>query len=109
MKYSLKRNKERFIITITVVIFVFLFFACSVYAQSYHGPESVIYDTLNSHYLISNVLSGDILQLSEEGLLSYYDRSLPPKEQYDAYFIISKGTFVCWQIIRVYSRSLISN
>ena len=61
---------------ITGLIFLVLFLESAVYAQFLNGPESVTYDTLNGRYLISNVLTGDIVQISDAGDTTYFDTSL---------------------------------
>jgi len=61
---------------ITGLIFLVLFLESVVYAQFLNGPESVTYDTLNGRYLISNVLTGDIVQISDAGDTTYFDTSL---------------------------------
>ncbi len=61
---------------ITGFIFLVLFLESALYAQFLNGPESVTYDTLNGRYLISNVLTGDIVQISDAGDTSYFDTSL---------------------------------
>ncbi len=53
-----------------------LFLAGGAHAQFFNNPESAAYDTLNDRYLISNVGSGDIVQISEEGDTSYFHTSL---------------------------------
>lgn len=45
-------------------------------AQYLNGPESVTYDATNGRYLISNVLTGNIVQITDEGDTSYFDTSL---------------------------------
>lgn len=45
-------------------------------AQYLDGPESVTYDALNGRYLISNALSGDIVQITDAGDTTFFDTSL---------------------------------
>ncbi len=58
------------------LILLVLFIANRVQPQFFNGPESVIYDVLNGRYLISNVLTGDIVQISDAGDTTFFDRSL---------------------------------
>jgi len=60
----------------TGLILLVLLLASGVQAQVLNGPESVTYDTLNGRYLISNVLTGDIVQISDAGDTTYFDTSL---------------------------------
>ncbi len=53
-----------------------VFLARGAQAQYFNGPESVTYDSLNGRYLISNVLTGDIVQINDAGDTSYFDTSL---------------------------------
>ncbi len=45
-------------------------------AQSFHGPESVTYDSLNGRYLVSNVLGGNIVQIPDEGSSGFFATAL---------------------------------
>jgi sugar lactone lactonase YvrE len=58
------------------LILLVLFLASGTQAQFFNGPESVTYDELNGRYLISNVLTGDIVQISDAGDTTFFDRSL---------------------------------
>jgi hypothetical protein len=58
------------------LIILVLFLASGTQAQFFNGPESVTYDALNNRYLISNVLNGDIVQISDAGDTTFYDRTL---------------------------------
>jgi len=60
----------------TGIILLVLFLVSGAHAQFFNGPESVIYDELNGRYLISNVLTGDIVQISDAGDTTFFDRSL---------------------------------
>jgi hypothetical protein len=61
----------------TGLILLILFLASGgAYAQFFNGHESVTYDALNGRYLISNVLTGDIVQISDAGDTTFFDRSL---------------------------------
>jgi sugar lactone lactonase YvrE len=60
----------------TGLILLVLFLASGAHAQFFNGPESVTYDSLNGRYLISNVLTGDIVQISDAGDTTFFDRSL---------------------------------
>ena len=62
--------------SVTGLILLVLLLANGAQAQFFNGPESVTYDTLNSRYLISNVLTGDIVQISDAGDTTFFDRSL---------------------------------
>jgi len=62
--------------SVTGLILLGLFLASGAQAQFFNGPESVTYDELNSRYLISNVLTGDIVQISDAGDTTFFDRSL---------------------------------
>ena len=62
--------------SITSLILLVLFLFSGAQAQFFNGPESVTYDTLNNRYLISNVLDGNIVQITDEGDTSYFDTSL---------------------------------
>ena len=60
----------------TGMILLVLFLVSGAHAQFLNGPESVTYDELNGRYLISNVLTGDIVQISDAGDTTFFDRSL---------------------------------
>ena len=62
--------------SVTGLILLVLLLANGAQAQFFNGPESVTYDTLNSRYLISNVLTGDIVQISDAGDTTFFDTSL---------------------------------
>jgi hypothetical protein len=53
-----------------------LLLASEAQAQFFDGPESVVYDASGGRYLISNVLTGDIVQISDAGDTTYFDRTL---------------------------------
>jgi len=59
--------------SVTGLILLVLFLPSGVKAQFFNGPESVTYDALNGRYLISNVLDGTIVQISDTGDTSYFD------------------------------------
>jgi len=60
----------------TGLILLVLFLVRGAHAQFFNGPESVTYDSLNGRYLISNVLDGSIVQISDAGDTTYFDTSL---------------------------------
>ncbi|MFC2103193.1 SMP-30/gluconolactonase/LRE family protein [Bacteroidota bacterium] len=62
--------------SVTGLILLTLFLTSGAQAQFFNGPESVTYDALNGRYLISNVLTGDIAQISDAGDTTYFDTSL---------------------------------
>ena len=62
--------------SVTGLILLVLFLVSGAQAQFFNGPESVAYDALNGRYLISNVLTGDIVQISDAGDTTYFDTSL---------------------------------
>jgi len=62
--------------SVTGLILLVLLLVSRTHAQFFNGPESVTYDALNSRYLISNVLNGDIVQISDAGDTTYFDTSL---------------------------------
>jgi sugar lactone lactonase YvrE len=62
--------------SITGLIILFILSASGAHTQSLNGPESLTYDSLNSRYLISNVLTGDIVQISDAGDTTIFDSSL---------------------------------
>lgn len=53
-----------------------MFLTSGTNAQFFNGPESVTYDALKGRYLISNVGSGDIVQISDAGDTTFFDRTL---------------------------------
>jgi hypothetical protein len=69
--------------SVTGLILLVIFLASRTHAQFFNGPESVTYDALNSRYLISNVLNGDIVQISDAGDTTYFDTSLTRTLGYD--------------------------
>ena len=76
MKYSIKRFIKSIIPSISLSIIVQTFVTSGANAQFFNGPESVTYDTLKGRYLISNVTSGDIVQISDAGDTTFFDRTL---------------------------------
>jgi hypothetical protein len=62
--------------SVTGLILLVLFLVKGAQAQFLNGPESVTYDSLKDRYLISNVLNGNIVQISNEGDTTYFDTSL---------------------------------
>jgi sugar lactone lactonase YvrE len=66
----------RVIASMSVAVSVLLCAAGGMEAQYFNGPESVTYDARNGRYLVSNVGTGDIVQITDEGDTSYFDRSL---------------------------------
>jgi sugar lactone lactonase YvrE len=76
MRCSATRCLVRMITAMGSFAIAFLFWASGAHAQFLNGPESVTYDALNGRYLISNVLSGDIVQITDEGDTAFFDRTL---------------------------------
>ncbi len=64
------------IISMSLAIVTLLFLTGGASAQFFNGPESVTYDALNGRYLISNVLSGNIAQISDAGDTTFFDTTL---------------------------------
>jgi len=60
----------------SLYIIIIVFVTSSTNAQFFNGPESVTYDALNGRYLISNVGNGDIVQISDAGDTTFFDRTL---------------------------------
>jgi len=52
----MRLNRSSFLLILT-----FLLFSSFLYSQQYIWPESVVYDSVNDRYLISNTGSGDII------------------------------------------------
>ena len=76
MKYSLKRFTKEIITSVSLSIIIQIFLTSGTNAQFFNGPESVTYDALKGRYLISNVGSGDIVQISDAGDTTFFDRTL---------------------------------
>ena len=76
MKYSYKGFIKEILTSISLSIIIQLFVTGWANAQFFNGPESVTYDALKGRYLISNVESGDIVQISNAGDTTFFDRSL---------------------------------
>ncbi|MFC2103378.1 T9SS type A sorting domain-containing protein [Bacteroidota bacterium] len=58
------------------LILVLLSFPGQMCGQYFNNPESVVYDTLNNRYLISNVGSGNIVQIENSGDTSFFSTVL---------------------------------
>ena len=62
-----------FLIRINAVFFFLILFPFVLHSQIFFdNPESVAYDTINNRYLISNVGSGDIVQIKSTGDTTYF-------------------------------------
>ncbi|NHZ85312.1 MAG: T9SS type A sorting domain-containing protein [Planctomycetia bacterium] len=57
-----------------LLIFVVLFITNIIFAQTYNEPESVVYDSANDRYLVSNKGNGDIISVprTDPNNLSYF-------------------------------------
>ena len=75
MKILVKKCDMK-ILSVKGFFLLVLFVVSNARAQFLNGPESVTYDSLNGRYLISNVLTGDIVQISDAGDTTFFDRSL---------------------------------
>ncbi|MCW8813766.1 MAG: SMP-30/gluconolactonase/LRE family protein [Chlorobium sp.] len=76
MRYLFKRFIKAITTSMSLYIITITFITSSANAQFFNGPESVTYDTLNGRYLISNVGNGDIVQISDAGDTTFFDRTL---------------------------------
>jgi hypothetical protein len=56
--------------------FLFICFFINLKSQSYSGPESVVYDSTQNRYFISNNSTNQILQRSANGSLSVFSSSI---------------------------------
>ena len=76
MKYSLQEFIKEILTPISLSIIIQLIVTGWANAQFFSGPESVTYDALKGRYLISNVESGNIIQISNAGDTTFFDRLL---------------------------------
>ena len=76
MKYSLKKFLRGIVTPISLSIIIQTFATSGINAQFFNKPESVTYDALKDRYLISNVGNGDIVQISDAGDTTFFDRTL---------------------------------
>lgn len=62
-----------FFIRTNTILFFLILFPFVLHSQIFFdNPESVAYDTINNRYLISNVGSGDIVQIKSTGDTTYF-------------------------------------
>ena len=77
---------------IVLVLFLFVF---SAFAQLLNNPESVVYDTIGSRYLVSNYGDGSIVQIDSEDNQSYFSTDLVQIAGlyiYDDYLLVASNT-----------------
>jgi sugar lactone lactonase YvrE len=76
MRYLFKRFIIDMLFPMCLSVIIIASLTSSTNAQFFNGPESVTYDALNGRYLISNVGNGDIVQISDAGDTTFFDRTL---------------------------------
>jgi hypothetical protein len=58
------------------LLFFFLGISCACTAQSYNAPESVVYDSINNRYLISNNGANQVLARDVNGTLTVFTSNI---------------------------------
>ena len=55
-------------------LFIMLLLSKLILGQTLNSPESVVYDDVNNRYLVSNTGNGDVIAVSEDGTLDYFNQ-----------------------------------
>jgi len=59
-----------------LLILILSFFSNELHSQFFNNPESAAFDTMNNRYLISNVGTGNIVQIAASGDTSFFNTEL---------------------------------
>jgi sugar lactone lactonase YvrE len=88
-------KRRRILIT---VILIFLVLVSQSAAQLLSYPESVVFDSLNNRYLVSNWFSGNLVQIDEEGR---QDNFLTAERCYAGVCIVDSNVYVACKSLGV--------
>ncbi len=81
-------NRKMIALVYSVILIMFLS-ASAVRAQNLlNNPESVVFDSLNSRYLVSNWGDGAIIQMDSEGKQSYFSTALMGRYRMAGLYIV---------------------
>ena len=73
MKVKKLRETKKLLLTITLVNILSVI---SLAQNLYNNPESIVYDSIFNRYLVSNVGTGNIVQVNSDGSTSYFSTVL---------------------------------